>query len=667
MAIGGRRPLQGRKPGDRRVRVERPHSAYFRWSGPGQLVAKQAASAPTTAIGRAWAATRRVMIGRPLASEEEITERLPKKKALAIFSSDAISSSTYASEEILLILVTAGATAVTFSVPIAIGIAALLLIVSTSYRQICHAYPSGGGAYAVAKANINMPSALLAAAALLFDYMMTVAVSIAAGIAAITSVIPELIPLRVELALLAIALLTVANLRGLRESGNIFALPTYAFVGGALLMIGLGLISIASGDPAASFPAPDIQPPPGGFEVLTIVLLVRAFAFGSVALTGTEAISNGVPAFKPPEPTNAANTLTIMAVLLGTIFIGISLLAAAYGMVPSETETLISQVSRTVFGDGPVYIGFQAATALILLLAANTGYNGAPRLAQILAADGYLPRQFAFRGDRLAYSWGIIILAVTAGIFVAIFDGSVNGLIPLYSVGIFASFTLSQAGMVKHWFLEHGPGWRWKFGVNLLGAAVTGVVAVIIIGAKFSRGAWIVLIAVPLVALLMVAIRRQYRLQAAELAVADELEIPAPHREQRVIVPVPGITRAVVQAVNFGRSIATDVRAVYVTEDPDQGDELRERWERQFPDVPLVIVESPYRALVGPVVAYLDVLDMAWPPDKEAPTTIVVIPEYVAKRWYDRLLYNQSARRLRAALVGREHTVIADVPYRRRQ
>ncbi len=666
MAIGGRRPLQGRKPGDRRVRVERPHSAYFRWSGPGQLVAKQAASAPTTPVGRAWAATKRVLIGRPLASEEDITERLPKKKALAIFSSDAISSSTYASEEILLILVTAGATAVAFSIPIAIAIAALLLVVSTSYRQICHAYPSGGGAYAVAKANINMPSALLAAAALLFDYMMTVAVSIAAGIAAITSVIPELIPFRVELALLAIALLTVANLRGLRESGNIFALPTYAFVGGALAMIAIGVVAIATGDPAASFPTPEIEAPPGGFEVLTIVLVVRAFAFGSVALTGTEAISNGVPAFKPPEATSAANTLTIMAVLLGTIFIGISLLAAAYGLVPSETETLISQVSRTVFGDGVVYVGFQAATALILLLAANTGYNGAPRLAQILAADGYLPRQFAFRGDRLAYSWGIIILAVTAGIFVAIFDGSVSGLIPLYSVGIFASFTLSQAGMVKHWFLERGPGWRWKLGVNLLGAAVTGVVAVIIIGAKFSLGAWIVLIAVPLIALLMVAIRRQYRLQATELTVPEEDEIPPPHREQRVIVPVPGITRAVVQAVNFGRSIATDVRAVFVTEDPDQGDELRERWERQFPDVPLVIVESPYRALVGPVVAYLDVLDMAWPPGKESPTTIVVIPEYVAKRWYDRLLYNQSARRLRAALVGREHTVIADVPYRRR-
>ena len=474
MAIGGRRPLQGRKLADRRVRVERQTNPYFRWSGPGQLTAKAAASAPTTPFGRFYVGAKRVLIGRPLASEEEIGERLPKTKALAIFSSDAISSSTYASEEILIILVAAGTAGIAFSIPIAIGIAGLLLVVSTSYRQICYAYPSGGGAYAVAKANINMPSALLAAAALLFDYMMTVAVSIAAGVAAITSVFPGLLAFRVELCVIAIGLLTVANLRGLRESGNIFAVPTYVFVAGALVMIGLGLAAILSGNPAASFPTPDIPTPPGGFEAISIFLVVRAFAFGSVALTGTEAISNGVPAFKPPEPRNAANTLTIMAVLLGIIFVGISLLAAAYGIVPSATETLISQVGRTVFGIGPVYYVFQAATALILLLAANTGYNGAPRLAQILAADGYLPRQFSFRGDRLAYSYGIIILAAISTFFVVVFDGSVTALIPLYSVGIFASFTLSQAGMVKHWLGERVAGWRWKLGVNLVGATITG-------------------------------------------------------------------------------------------------------------------------------------------------------------------------------------------------
>jgi hypothetical protein len=354
-----------------------------------------------------------------------------------------------------------------------------------------------------------------------------------------------------------------------------------------------------------------------------------------------------------------------MAVLLGTIFVGISLLATAYGLVPSENETLISQVGRAVYGSGPLYYVFQAATALILLLAANTGYNGAPRLAQILAADSYLPRQFSFRGDRLAYSYGIIILALVSAFFVVLFDGSVTALIPLYSVGIFFSFTLSQGGMVRHWWHDRAAGWRWKLGLNLLGAVVTGVVAVIITGAKFERGAWIVLIAVPAITALMLAIHRQYRLQALELSVVSDAAIPRPHREQRVVIPVPGINRAVVQSVNFGRAIASDVRAVFVTEDPDAGEALRERWQRQFPDVPLVVVESPYRALVGPVVAYLDVLDQAWPPDREAPITIVVVPEYVARRWWDRLLYNQSARRLKAALVGREHTVIADVPYRR--
>ncbi len=665
--IKGRRPLAGRKLGDRRVVVERPHAAYFRYAGPGQLTARPAASAPATRLGRLFARLKSVVIGRPLATEEEITERLPKKKALAIFSSDAISSSTYASEEILIILVAGGAAAVAFSIPIAIAIALLLLIVSTSYRQVCHAYPSGGGAYAVAKANINIGSALLAAAALLFDYVMTVAVSIAAGVAAITSFVPELLPLRVELAVGAIVLLTTANLRGLRESGNIFALPTYLFVGGALAMIGLGLARIATGDPAASFPEPAITPPPGGFEALGPVLLIRAFAFGSVALTGTEAITNGVPAFKPPEAHNAANTLTIMAILLGTIFVGISVLAAAYGLVPHPEggETLLSQVSRAVYGNGPIYIGFQVATALILLLAANTGYNGAPRLAQILAIDGYLPRQFSFRGDRLAYSWGIILLALAAISFVVVFNASVTALIPLYSVGIFASFTLSQAGMVIHWLRERLPGWRPRLAVNLLGAAITGVVSIVITAAKFERGAWIVLIVVPLLTVLMVLIRRAYEAQARELEVRPEAVVAPPHREQRVVIPVNGINRAVVQAVNFGRSIAHDVRAVFVTEDPEEGERLRATWERQIPGVPLVIVTSPYRALVGPVVAYLDVLDRAWPPDREAPITIVVLPEYVARHWWDRVLYNQAARRLKRALLGREHTVIADVPYRR--
>jgi len=665
--IGGRRPLSGRKVGDRRVRVERPHSAYFRYTGPGQLTAKPAANVPKTGLGRAWARVKSIAIGRPLASEEEIGERLSKTKALAVFSSDAISSSAYASEEILRILVLAGGAAVVWSVPIALAIASLLVIVTTSYRQVCHAYPSGGGAYAVARANLGVPIALLAAAALLFDYVMTVAVSIAAGIAAITSVVPELLPFRAELAIVATVLLAVANLRGLRESGNIFAIPTYAYVVGALTLIGIGVARIVAGDPSATFPTPTVVPPDGGFQALSVILIVRAFAFGSVALSGTEAITNGVPAFKPPEARNAANTMTAMGLLLGTIFVGVSVLAFAFGIVPDPNEevTLIAQVSQQVFGDGLAFVLFQVVTTLILVLAANTGFNGAPRLARILAVDGFMPRQFAIVGDRLAFSWGIGILTGFACLLIWLFDASVAALIPLYSIGIFLSFAISQSGMVRHWYDERGGGWQWKLGLNLVGAVVTGMVFVVSAASKIPNGAWIVLITVPILVGLMRWVRGQYRGQEAELHVAGEAEIPRPHRLQRVVVPVNGINRAVIQAVNVGRTLGDDIRAVHITTDPDAGEELRARWSRQLPDVPFVVVESPYRALIGPFVAYLDVLDRTWPPEKEVPTTVVVLPEYVGRHWWDRVLYNQGARRLRTTLVGRDHTVILDVPYRR--
>ena len=665
--IGGRRPLSGRKVGDRRVRIERPHSAYFRYTGPGQLTAKPAANVPKTSLGRAWARVKAVAIGRPLASEEEIGERLSKTKALAVFSSDAISSSAYASEEILRILVLGGAAAIVWSVPVALAIAVLLVVVTTSYRQVCHAYPSGGGAYAVARANLGVRVALLAAAALLVDYVMTVAVSIAAGIAAITSVVPELLPYRAELAIIATILLAVANLRGLRESGNIFAVPTYLYVVGALTLIGIGIARVVAGDPSATFATPTVVPPEGGFEALSVLLIVRAFAFGSVALSGTEAITNGVPAFKPPEPRNAANTMTAMGFLLGTIFVGVSILAFAFGIVPDPTEqvTLIAQVSKQVFGDGLVFVLFQVATTLILVLAANTGFNGAPRLARILAVDGFMPRQFALVGDRLAFSWGIGILTAFACLLIWLFDASVPALIPLYSIGIFLSFAISQAGMVRHWYEERGGGWRWKLVLNLIGAVATAIVFAISALSKVPRGAWIVLIAFPILVGLMEWVRANYRGQEAELRVPADAEIPRPHRTQRVVVPVNGINRAVVQAVNVGRTLGDDIRAVYITDDPEAGDALRERWTRQLPDVPFVVVESPYRALIGPFVAYLDVLDRTWPPDKEVPTTVVVLPEYVGRHWWDRILYNQGARRLRSTLVGRDRTVILDVPYRR--
>ncbi len=664
--IGGRRSLKGRKIADRRVRVDRPHSPYFRYAGPGQLVAKPAASQPTTASGRFFARVRAILMGRPLASEEEITERLSKKKALAIFSSDAISSSAYATEEILRILLVAGAAMFIWSVPVAAAIVVLLAVVAFSYRQVVHAYPNGGGAYAVARANFRPVVGLVAAAALLIDYVMTVAVSTASAIAQLVSISPALFDIRIEIGLVAIGLITLGNLRGIRESGNIFAVPTYLFVGLALLMVGLGIINIATGSIA-----PADQPDaivPEVLQPITILLLLRAFAGGSVALTGVEAIANGVPAFKRPEPRNAASSLVAMAVLLGVLFIGITIVADAYEISPTVEggPTVVAQVADAVFGDGsPLFIAFQLATALILFLAANTSFNAFPRLAALLAEDGYMPRQFSFRGDRLAYSWGTTALAAIAAALLVYFQGDTHALIPLYSVGVFICFTISQAGMVRHWLGERDRGWRAKLLLNAFGALLTGLVLVVVASAKFVDGAWIVLVLVPIQVAIFLFISRQYRASRLHLAVPAGVVMPTPHREERVVIPVPGLNRAVVQAVNVGRSVSDDVRAVYISDDVEDADRLRRHWELQLPGVPIVIVESPYRALVGPLIAYLDVLDRSWPPDKEAPITFVVIPEYVARHWWERLLYNQSARRLRTALLGRPHTVVVDVPYRR--
>ena len=663
--IGGRRPLHGRKLADRRVRVERPHSPYFRYTGPGQLVAKAAASGPTTSGGRVLARIRGYLFGRPLASEEELGERLPKKKALAIFSSDAISSSAYATEEILRVLVLAGAGAILVSIEIAAAIGVLLAVVAVSYRQVCRAYPNGGGAYAVAKENIGSLASLVAAAALLIDYVMTVAVSTASAIAQTYSVIPSLYDVRIEIAIIAIALITIANLRGLRESGNIFAVPTYLFIGLALLMVAIGVFQMATGG------AVDVQQPdavPLGTEGIGLFLLLKAFASGSVALTGTEAIANGVPAFKPPESRNAANTLVAMAVLLAILFVGITVVADGFGILPTEEggRTVVAMVAAVVFGaDSPLFYAFQASTALILFLAANTSFNAFPRLAALLAADGYMPRQFAFRGDRLAFSWGIVLLAGVAAALLAAFGGDTHALIPLYSVGVFVCFTLSQAGMVRHWAREGGPGWVVRAATNAFGGILTFVVLIVVASVKFVDGAYLVVILIPVLVAMMLFIRHQYARSARELAVRPDYVAGAPTRDERVIVPVAGINRAVIQAVNVARSIADDVRAVYIFDEPAGLDRVRADWERQVPSVPLVVIESPYRALAGPLIAYLDVLDRAWPTDRPEPITFVVIPEYVAKSWWERILYNQSARRLRAMLLGRPRTVVVNVPYRR--
>jgi amino acid transporter len=610
---------------------------------------------------------RAVLFGRPLSIHEELEERLPKVKALAIFSSDPISSSAYATEEILRVLVLAGAGFLFLSLPIAAAIVLLLAVVSTSYRQIGYAYPSGGGAYAVARANLPAIASLIAAAALLVDYVMTVAVSTASAVEQVISAVPQVADIRIEMGVVAVVLITLGNLRGLRESGNIFAVPTYLFVGSALLVIAIGVYrSVVLGQHAG--PPSPLPGAPNPLEPLGVLLIIRAFASGSVALTGTEAIANGVPAFKPPEPKNAATTLTAVAILLGILFMGITYVALNFGIVAIDQpapKTVISQVAALAFGDGSIgFYLFQAFTALILFLAANTSYNAFPRLAAILARDGYLPRQFSFRGDRLAFTSGIVILSLVAIGLLIVFRGNTTALIPLYSVGVFVSFTISQAGMVRHWLRERSSGWRWRLGLNGFGCVLTAFVAVVVTIAK-APTSLLVAIVIPILVGMMLFIARQYARSRAELRIRPDKVIPPPMREERVIVPISGLDRATVQAINVARSIAGDVRAVFISDEPEEAVRLRKDFERQVPGVPLVVVESPYRALAGPLLAYLDVLDLAWPPDKAEPITFVVIPEYVAKSWWERLLYNQSAKRLRSILLGRPRTVIVNVPYRR--
>ena len=658
-------PLRGRKLGDRRVVVDRPHSAYFRYAGPGVMIAKAAASAPTTALGRRLARVRAFVFGKPLSSAQEIEERLSKKLALPIFSSDAISSSAYATDEILRVLVLAGLAWMTWSIWVAAAIALMLTIVAFSYRQVCRGYPSGGGAYVVARENLGPNFGLIAAAALMVDYVMTVAVSSASALANLATAFTAIQPYKVELGALVIILVTAANLRGIRESGNIFAIPTYLFVGMALLAICVGLVNTATGA-AHHLNAPLLAETPG-VQAFTLLLLLKAFAGGSVALTGVEAIANGVPAFKPPEAKNAANTLIIMALLLGVIFIGLTFVGLQYGVEATKSggPTVLGQVGSAVFGGGFLFILLQISAALILFLACNTSFNAFPRLAAILAKDDCMPRQFAFRGDRLAFSWGIVILAAVSIAMLWAFDASVDALIPLYSVGVFVCFTLSQAGMVIHWRKERSSGWAWRSVVNGVGAVLTGVVFLVVAYEKFDAGAKLVLVFIPFLIAMMMFIRHQYAASARQLMMRPGAAAPQPHRHNRVVIPISGVDRAVVQALNVARSITTDIRAVYVSDDPARSDAVRETWMQTVPGVPLVLVESPYRALIAPVVAYLDVLDRSRTDSVEAPITFVLIPEYVARHWWERMLYNQAAKQLRAALLGRPHTVVINIPYRR--
>ena len=627
---------------------------------------------------------KRLLVGRPFRSDRLQHTLLPKRIALPVFASDALSSVAYAPDEILLTLSIAGAAAYAISPWIAVAVAVVMMTVVASYRQNVHAYPSGGGDYEVATVNLGPRFGLAVASALLVDYVLTVAVSVSSGVANLGSVVPFVATHKVIIAIVAVVVLTAMNLRGIRESGTAFAVPTYGFMIVILGMVLTGFVRIFLFGDDLQAPSAHlvVEPEPGHEDLTTLAfafLLLRTFSSGCAALTGVEAISNGVPAFKPPKSKNAATTLLLLGVVAISMIIGIVTLARETDLQFVESperqienlgdyvqKTVTVQLAETVFGAGSLLVLLVAGmTALILFLAANTSFNAFPRLAAILAEDGYMPRQFAFRGDRLAYSWGIVLLAAIAFGLLWAFGGDTHALIPLYSVGVFLCFTLSQAGMVKHWREVRESGWQWRLAVNAFGGVLTAVVLGIVVFEKFRDGAYLVVILVPLLVAMMLFINRQYARSKKELAVRPDLIVGPPIREERVVVPIPGLDRATVQAIKVGRSIDEDVRAVFISDDPERAAAVRRDFERQVPGVPLVVVESPYRALAGPLLAYLDVLDMAWPPDKPEPITFVVIPEYVAKSWWERLLYNQSAKRLRSLLLGRPHTVIVNVPYRR--
>jgi len=595
---------------------------------------------------------KRWIVGRPMPLAQARHERLSKTVALAVFSSDALSSVAYATEEILLVLVLAGAAAAHLSVPLALAITGLLLIVVVSYQQTIHAYPSGGGSYIVARANLGPTPGLIAAAALLIDYVLTVSVSVAAGVAALTSAFPSLHEHRIAFGVSFIALIAFANLRGVRESGRVFAVPTYLFVGTFAFMVGTGLWRWMQGDLVPLPPRVMAETVP-----LTGFLVLRAFSSGCTALTGVEAISNGVPAFKPSESRNAAITMGWMAGILGVLFLGITVLAWALGVTPSEEETVVSQVARALFGRDVFYYLVQGVTMLILVLAANTSFADFPRLASLLSRDRYAPRQLTTQGDRLVFSNGIVMLGGLAALLIVLFRGETHALIPLYAVGVFISFTLSQTGMVRHWLVERGPGWRWRLAINGVGAAVTSVVTVVIAATKFSHGAWIVVLLIPVMVTAFRVVNRHYEALAAELSLehlADE-----PPVTNTVLVLVGDLHMGVVRALRFAQSLTPNPKAVYVEIDPSRTLKLEERWAKGGSGVPLVVLASPSRSVLGPLFEYLGRIKAQEPHG----VITIVIPEFVPRHWWQHVLHNQTALLVKGALLFRQGIVVVDVPF----
>lgn len=656
-----RRTERGTHPGDRYVRIVRPYQHEFARRGPGHVVAQEAVLRPTTTLGRAADLGRRLLFGARIPTAREIHERVGVFKGLAVFASDNISSSAYATEEIMRVLVLASVGALTLTMPITIIIVAVLAIVVASYQQTIHAYPNGGGSYIVASDNLGPAAGLTAAGALLTDYVLTVSVSIAAGVAALTSIFPGFFDHRVAIGVGFVALLCLGNLRGLRESATIFSIPTYAYLVAILGLLGYGMFLLATNALPAYQAPPDWQP--AAVEPLGILLVLRAFASGSVALTGVEAVSNGVPAFSQPESRNAQRVLILMGVSFGVIFLGMSVLAGHIGILPdpSEEQTVVSQLTAVLVGAGSPYHYFvQLSTALILVLAANTAFADFPRLSSILAKDGFMPHQFAYRGDRLAFSIGIVVLSILSAVLIVGFGGSVTSLIPLYTVGVFVAFTLSQTGMVRHWWKRRDRERRWQIRAlfNGVGAIATAIVAVVVGFAKFALGAWMVLVLIPLLIALMWSIHRHYR-SVRDALTLERTDTPLPPMTPRVVVPVSRLDRSTMYALAFAKSIASDVIAVHVADGPEDAESMRRRWDRWDGGVPLAIVESPFRVLIAPLVAYIDALGR----QDASRTIVVVLPEFVPRHFWEYLLHNQSAFRLKLRLFFRRNTVVADVPY----
>ncbi|MDP1947669.1 MAG: APC family permease [Nitrospirota bacterium] len=596
---------------------------------------------------------KRWLVGDPLKTAQAADERLSKTLALAIFSSNAISSVAYATEEILLVLILAGTAAIAWSIPVSFAILFLVVVLTISYRQIIYEYPEGGGAYIVARDNLGELPALIAAAALMIDYVLTVAVSVAAGIAALTSAVPSLFEHREALGLVASLFIVVMNLRGVRESGKFFAVPTYFAIGALGVMVVIGSAKALFG-PGTPIP-PDNQV---AIEEMTLFLVLRAFAAGCSAVTGMEVISNGVKAFRRPESKNAATTMIHMSVILAVLFLGISFMADHYGVLPKTDETIISQLARLTFGTGAVYYALQIGTMLLLILAANSAYAGFPHLSSILARDSYMPRQMATFGDRLVFSNGIFILGFFACFLLILFHGDTHALIPLYAVGVFISFTFSQAGMVRRWLTKKGPHWRKKLIVNGVGAVTTGIATIIIASTKFTHGAWIVFLLIVILVWMFRSIHSHYKAVSEQIALTRDHRPPLPRRNI-VIIPISGVNQAVIRAVDYARSRGGEIRAVLVDVDSESTARLQIQWAQWGCGVQLMVLPCPYRSVLR---SLLDHIEELLEKNQDYWVT-VVIPEILPARWWQNILHNQRALLLKASLLFKDRVILTDVPF----